>query len=462
MFSIFNRWKKWNNKASGQNKTSSGLAPGLHHFRRETPREKTRLHLRLDPDGHGTLVINANQILHLNPTAAQICFHHLSGHNSEEIKTKMNETWEISTDRITSDIEKITRDIESFIHANGKPIIPASEVEINAPYSLHPLAPYRMDLALTYRCNNDCPHCYNARERSYPELSTAAWKTILNRLYDLSIPHVIFTGGEPTLREDLGELIQHAESRGLITGLNTNARRLSNPGFVKTLVDSGLDHVQITLESHNPQIHDQMVNSSGAWDQTVSGIKNALDASLFVMTNTTMLQDNYRGMDQTLDFLAELGVPTIGLNALIYAGKGKDVGTGLAEDQLEPLLSMARDKTGQNGQRLIWYTPTLYCRFNPLEHDLGVKGCTAALYNMCIEPDGGVLPCQSYYQQLGNILSEPWEKIWEHELAVRLRDRKYLPEKCRSCHLVEECGAGCPLSLTEKKDLIEPLLPPSI
>jgi len=416
----------------------------------------------LDPDGHGTLVINANQILHLNPTAAQICYHYLNGLKPSQIKNRMDETWENGADRITSDIEKITQDIKSFVHSNGKPIIPASEVEINAPYSLHPLAPYRMDLALTYRCNNDCPHCYNARARNYPELSTKKWITIFDRLFDLSIPHVIFTGGEPTLRQDLAELIHHAESLGLITGLNTNARRLSNPEYVKTLVNSGLDHIQITLESHNPKIHDDMVNARGAWNQTISGIKNALAGSLFVMTNTTMLQNNYLEMDQTLDFLAELGVPTVGLNALIYAGKGKDVGTGLGEDQLEPLLTMAQEKTKQNGQKLIWYTPTLYCRFNPLNHDLGVKGCTAALYNMCVEPDGGVLPCQSYYLQLGNILSDPWNKIWEHELAVQLRNREYLPEICLSCHLAEECGAGCPLSLADKQDLIEPILPPSM
>ena len=58
-----------------------------------------------------------------------------------------------------------------------------------------------MDLALTYRCNNDCAHCYNARPRNSPELTTAEWKKILDRLWELGIPHVVFTGGEPTLRE---------------------------------------------------------------------------------------------------------------------------------------------------------------------------------------------------------------------------------------------------------------------
>jgi radical SAM protein with 4Fe4S-binding SPASM domain len=167
------------------------------------------------------------------------------------------------------------------------------------------------------------------------------------------------------------------------------------------------------------------------------------------MTNTTMLQVNAPGMSETLDFLAELGVPTVGLNALIYSGRGATVGTGLPERDLTPLLEIARAKTEAHGQRLIWYTPTQYCNFDPMQMDLGVKGCTAALYNMCVEPDGGVLPCQSYYQPLGNLLKDPWDSIWNHELAVKLRERQGLPEKCNGCALLSECGGGCPLQFQD-------------
>jgi radical SAM protein with 4Fe4S-binding SPASM domain len=98
-----------------------------------------------------------------------------------------------------------------------------------------------------------------------------------------------------------------------------------------------------------------------------------------------------------------------------------------------------------HGQRLIWYTPTEYCGFDPMSLDLGVKGCTAALYNMCVEPDSSVLPCQSYYRPLGNLLNDPWDAIWNHELSVKLRERQGLPEKCSGCALISECGGGCPL-----------------
>ena len=164
------------------------------------------------------------------------------------------------------------------------------------------------------------------------------------------------------------------------------------------------------------------------------------------MTNTTMLRDNSPLMAETLDFLASLGVPTVGLNALIYSGHGKTVGTGLDEKELPTLLQMAREHIESHGQRLIWYTPTQYCNFDPMQLELGVKGCTAALYNMCVEPNGGVLPCQSYYQPMGNLLENAWDSIWNHELAISLRERHYVSAKCKDCVLLSECGGGCPLS----------------
>jgi radical SAM protein with 4Fe4S-binding SPASM domain len=266
-------------------------------------------------------------------------------------------------------------------------------------------------------------------------------------LWEIGVPHIVFTGGEPTLRDDLPDLIAHAERNGQITGINTNGRRLSDFRFVEKLIKAGLDHAQITVESHDPDIHDRMVQQRGAWNQTIKGLQNVLGTHLYVMTNTTMLRQNSPYLGNTIDYLADLGVPTIGLNALIYAGHGLTVGTGLAESELSPLLELARQRTESYGQRLIWYTPTQYCHFDPVEMDLGIKGCTAALYNMCIEPDGAVIPCQSYYQPLGNLLSDPWDRIWNHDLAISIRERRYILEKCQACALLAECGGGCPLTL---------------
>ena len=419
-------------------------SPGLHHYTRQDADEKSRIHLRLDPDGHGTLIVNANRVMHLNPTAAFMAWMILEGKRDDEIVKVCSKKWHVKNSQLQADLSTFNFQLSNLIRPDGACPIHDLELEVDMPFSARPSAPYRMDLAVTYRCNNDCAHCYNARERDFPELTTGQWIKIIDQLWTLGVPHIVFTGGEPTLRNDLPELIRHAESNGQITGLNTNARRLDEK-YLRQLVDAGLDHVQITLESCDEQVHDQMVRAKGAFKQTVRGLKNALASPLYVMTNTTMLKTNAHRIPATLDFLAEVGVPTVGLNALIYSGHGLTVGTGLKESELQPILDIATRKTSEHGQRLIWYTPTQYCNFDPVQMDLGVKGCTAALYNMCVEPDGGVLPCQSYYQPLGNLLTDEWDSIWNHSLAVRLRERQGLPEKCTGCALLSECGGGCPL-----------------
>ena len=213
------------------------------------------------------------------------------------------------------------------------------------------------------------------------------------------------------------------------------------------------------MESHDPAIHDHMVNSTGAWKDTTGGLRNVLTTRLYVMTNTTLLRSNSPYLAETLNFLHDLGVPTVGLNSLIYSGKGESVGTGLSASDLPGLLDIARNLTQKYNQRLIWYTPTQYCHFDPVQMELGVKGCTAALYNMCIEPDGSVLPCQSYYTSLGNILTEPWNRIWNSELAIHLRERHYIPTECQACVLLAECGGGCPLELETSHPICSPIQP---
>ncbi len=433
--SLFNRKPEIENPKSG-----------LYHYAREDGDEKTRVHLRVDPGGSGTLIVNANRVMHLNPTAALMAWLALEEIEERDAVKAVQRTYRVSAPQARADLSEFKIQISELLRPDGA--CPVHELELDSamPFSARPTAPYRMDLALTYRCNNDCSHCYNARERTFPELDTETWKRVIDQLWALSVPHIVFTGGEATLRDDLPELIAHAESNGQITGLNTNARRLSDARFVQQLVEAGLDHVQITVESCDAEIHDQMMRAKGAFKQTIAGLRNALATRLYVMTNTTMLRVNVHKIPDTLDFLADLGVPTIGLNALIYSGHGLTVGTGLRESELQPLLDVATRKTAERGQRLIWYTPTQYCEFDPTASNLGVKGCTAALYSMCIESNGNVLPCQSYYHPLGNFLTDSWDSIWNHKLSTQLRERQNLPAKCDGCPVVAECGGGCPLT----------------
>jgi radical SAM protein with 4Fe4S-binding SPASM domain len=230
-----------------------------------------------------------------------------------------------------------------------------------------------------------------------------------------------------------------------VTGLQTNGRRLRDRAYLDELLAAGLDHVQITLESHDPAIHDHMVGVEGAWQETVEGIRTVVDADIYMMTNTTMTTENVGGIQETIAFAASLGVPTFGCNSLIYSGAAVAVGNGIREGDLEPILERVKEATQEHHMRLIWYTPTQYCELDPVGMELGIKGCTAARYNMCVEPNGDVIPCQSYYVALGNILSDSWEAIWEHELARYLRNRDFMMAKCYDCPDQILCGGGCPL-----------------
>jgi radical SAM protein with 4Fe4S-binding SPASM domain len=262
-----------------------------------------------------------------------------------------------------------------------------------------------------------------------------------------------FTGGEPTLRVDLPELLLYAQNKGIVTGLITNGRKLKEKAYVETLEKAGLDFAQVTLESHKPQIHDLMTGAKGSWKETVAGIKNLAQSQIYVTTNTTLSKYNAPDFLKTIDYIKELNVAAFGCNSLIYSGKANAVSEEfvVSFETLKELLPKIHDKAHQSGLKFLWYTPTQYCRFDPVQLGLGIKSCTAAMINMCVGPNGDVYPCQSYFESLGNILTAKWEKIWNNPLAVKIRNREYVEPKCKDCPQLQICGGGCPLELQSGK-----------
>lgn len=422
------------------------LQAGLYHYRGQEGDRFYRLHLRIEPDSRGVLVINASKILHLNQTAAEMAKYIVDGDDPDRAVAEMLKRYRgVKPDQLRRDYREL-RD-KMFQLARTDDICPITYLDIDRiePFETPVTAPYRLDLALTYKCDNACGHCYLPKGRMPAELSTAQWKQAIARIWEAGIPHLCFTGGEATLRPDLVDLIAYAEETGLVTGLLTNGRRMKDRKLVRAMVDAGLDHFQITLESVEPVVHDRMVGKKGAWRDTVAGIRNAVATPVYTITNTTITKLNAKGIEKTLAFIKKLGVGTVACNGLIYSGQGASCGIGFKEDELGPVMERVRNKCRALGLKLIWYTPTQYCNLDPVKLELGVKACTAAKYNMCLEPDGSVIPCQSYFKQLGNILRDPWQKIWNADLAVDLRKKKYLQKKCHGCDKLALCGGGCPI-----------------
>jgi radical SAM protein with 4Fe4S-binding SPASM domain len=429
------------------------IPTGRYTYRGEDEYAGMSLQLRIEQSGRGVLVINANTVLHLNESASAFAYYFMQGLPEKEVLSKIRHMYRVDAAKAKADYEKLVYTISTLAQTEKIDPVTFLEIEKEEPFSYHYSAPLRMDAALTFRCQNNCIHCYTGGPHETPELTTAQWKTVIDKLSDVGVFILTFTGGEPTLRGDLPELLQYAQNKGIVTGLISNGRRLKDKEYVAELERAGLDFAQITLESHKPKVHDAMTGAVGSWKETVAGIKNAVNSQIYVSTNTTLSKHNAGDFLTTIDYIKELGVDAFGCNSLIYSGKAPDASDkfALTVDELKELLPQVREKAQLLGLKFLWYTPTQYCELDPVQLGLGIKSCTAALINACVGPNGDVYPCQSYFESLGNILTEPWEKIWQNPLAERLRKRGYVEDKCKDCRELQVCGGGCPLEMQNKR-----------
>src|SRR5208337_2105211 len=307
----------------------------------KTKIDNTRLHLREEADGTGMLVINASNIIYLDRIGTDFVKYYIRyakrkpimGTVRSAVINRIRMKYKVSKDEADADFARIEGIIKGLAEGNACPFT-CFDVKLKEPQYGQMKSPIRIDLALTYRCNNNCSHCYAGGPRETKELTTTQWKRIIKKAEEFEVPNVAFTGGESLLRDDLEELIAYAQSLEIVTGLITNGRLLTKER-VSSLKKVGLDYVQITLESPDPAIHNLMCGAN-AFEDTVAGIKNSVK-ELFTTTNTTITRQNYRTIKDLVPFLHTLGVQKFGLNAIIRAGKGTNA-EGLTPDELKELL----------------------------------------------------------------------------------------------------------------------------
>ena len=292
-------------------------------------------------------------------------------------------------------------------------------------------APHRMDLMVSamtkngkWHCNQKCVHCYAAGQTlsDEPELPTESWKEILDRCRSAGIPQVTFTGGEPTMREDLFELVKHA--RWFISRLNTNGIKLT-PEYCQKLREAELDSVQITFYSSDPEIHNKLVGAPHYVD-TLAGIKNALAKGLSVSINTPLCTLN-RDYEKTLEFLHELGVIYVTCSGLITTGSAMGAASEalqLSSEELEQILRRSTQYCHENGMEIAFTSPGWLDEEVFEELNIPSPSCGACLSNMAITPGGNVVPCQSWLDDkpLGNMLADKWEDIWNSGVCEARRD----------------------------------------
>ncbi len=330
----------------------------------------------------------------------------------------------------------IKRDIYTIMNsftAIAKGETPDEEVSYLSmgEYAKYMKAPHRMDLLVSamtkdgaWHCNQQCVHCYAAGQElvSEEELSTEDWKRIIDKCRMAGIPQITFTGGEPTMRDDLVELIDH--SRWFVTRLNTNGIRLTKE-LCKQLMDASLDSTQITFYSCDEEIHNKLVGAP-QYKNTLAGIENALEAGLNISINTPLCTLN-KDYAKTLEFLHEKGVTYVTCSGLITTGNAcgeESQNMQLSKDEIKAVLKEAVDYCYSHDMEISFTSPGWIEEEFFEENGLSKPSCGACLSNMAITPGGNVVPCQSYLSEkpLGNMFQDDWSKIWKNERTVAHRE----------------------------------------
>jgi MoaA/NifB/PqqE/SkfB family radical SAM enzyme len=383
------------------------LKQGVFHYRSGGMLEGHRVHLRVESNGSGLLIIDADKIIYLNQTAAEILKSLLDGMSDEEVVTNMRARYRVAKETIEEDVDGLKHTIKRFAEATDvDPVTYLSNEDIvlfTGGFS----APHRMDVILTYE-ENDLYRRFCTKPAAEVKVITfEQWKRVIEILWNIGVPHILFAGGEPTGYEHFVDLVRFAEEVGIVTGLLTNGKKLSDMHYTNTLVDAGLDHLQVTLQSQNPAIHNAL-SGEGTWEQTVKGLENALATPIYCVAHTTFTKKNNDDIKGLVSFLKSKGVYAFAGNALVEGNVIAEDGLALSTEEARVVMEELSLKTEEEGISFLWYGN---------EHiDTESQPSGMWEYSLCIEPNGDVTPCELEYTSFGNILQKEWKEIWRKSI----------------------------------------------
>jgi pyrroloquinoline quinone biosynthesis protein E len=326
-----------------------------------------------------------------------------------------------------------------------------------------PEPPLALLAELTHRCPLQCPYCSNplALERAASELDTATWCRVFDEAAALGVLQVHFSGGEPAARKDLETLVSHATERGLYTNLITSAVLL-DAKRIDALAKAGLNHVQISVQDHEPRGADRIGGYAGGHAKKLDVARLVRAAGLPLTLNAVMHRQNLDHLEAMIDLAVALGAGRLEVAHVQYYGWGLRNRAALipTRAQLEratEIVTAAR--TRLKGTLVIDYVVPDYYARRP-------KSCMGgwARRFVNISPAGKVLPCHAAETiselSFESVIDRPLAAIWRDSPAFqRFRGTAWMPEPCRSCDRREVDWGGCrcqALAIAGQADAVDP------
>ena len=320
---------------------------------------------------------------------------------------------------------------------------------------------------ITRRCNLKCVHCY-AHAKTVAEdneLTTAQGKHLIDDLAQYGAPVILFSGGEPMVREDLPELAEYAVGKGMRAVISTNGT-LITPKIAQVLKAIGLSYVGISLDGME-QINDRFRGVKGAYAAALEGIENCKAAGIKVGLRFTINKFNSDEIPAIFDLLEERDIPRACFYHLVYAGRGsKLMNEDSSHEETRAVVDLILDRTkdlharGKPKEILTVDNhadgPYLYmrlCREDPkraadvLELLEMNEGNSSGRGIGCVSWDGEVYADQFWrHYSFGNILDRPFSEIWtdtSDPLMKRLKEKKkYVKGRCSTCRWLDVCGGN--------------------
>jgi radical SAM protein with 4Fe4S-binding SPASM domain len=411
----------------------------------------------------GVVILPPNQVYKANATGIAIVRHLLAGGKVAAIPG-------ISTEERARQVAGFVSDIRALYL--GSPADDGRAPYESVPYTFqYTRLPILGEIAITYRCNNTCVFCYagcgghaagcgGAGPAGTPrsvtggdgrEMSLDEVKRVIGIFKDQArIPFFSFTGGEPLLRSDLEAMIAHAGRCGLQVNLITNAT-LADRRRARSLFKAGLRTAQVSIESPDADTHDALTARPGSHAATLEGLRCLQEAGISVQTNTTVTAVNAVDAPRMPAFLKGLGVSRFAMNLYLPPGADRESAGPHAERLFVPyrnageIVEAVRGAARQEGLTFYWYSPLPHCHYNTIARGLGNKSCAAMDGLLSVSPAGDVLPCSSYPETMGNLLSLGFRDIWFSPRAAFFKNKEYAPAECSGCQSFTACQSACPL-----------------
>lgn len=320
---------------------------------------------------------------------------------------------------------------------------------------------------MSRRCNLKCVHCYaQATAAAGPEeLTTAEGKSLIDDLAAYGSPVMLFSGGEPVMREDLVELADHAVKRGMRAVISTNGT-LIDKAKAKALKDVGLSYVGVSLDGMR-EVHDKFRGVKGAFDAALTGIDNCREAGIKVGLRFTINKRNAAEIPAVFDLLEERDIPRICFYHLVYAGRGtklmeEDLSHAETRTVVDLIMDRARSLSDRGKPKEVLTVdnhadgPYVYLRL--LKEDPARAAQVLELLQMnegnstgrgigCVSWDGSVHADQFFrHVTFGNVRQRPFSVIWEdlsHPILSKLKDKRpFVTGRCAACRWLDICGGN--------------------